>query len=133
MNTAPLPTDLTKISTKFLFGLTKRQCVCFGCGLLIGVPLFFLLKPVISSSAASIVMIAVLVPFFLLGVYQHNGEPLEKFVSHIIQARFVRTKLRPYRTANIFTLLHKQAIIDKEVKRIVFPQKQSRKAGRTSS
>ena len=37
----PVPKDLTKVKTKVAFNLTKRQLVCFGCGALIGVPLFF--------------------------------------------------------------------------------------------
>lgn len=29
----PIPKDLTKVKSRFLFGLTKRQVVCFGiCG-----------------------------------------------------------------------------------------------------
>ena len=39
-----VPKDLTKVKTKVLFNLTKRQLICFGSGSLIGVPLFFLLK-----------------------------------------------------------------------------------------
>ena len=37
----PVPKDLTRVKTKVAFNLTKRQLVCFGCGALIGVPLFF--------------------------------------------------------------------------------------------
>ncbi len=37
-----VPKDLTKVKTKVLFNLTKRQLICFGSGALIGVPLFFL-------------------------------------------------------------------------------------------
>ena len=40
----PVPKDLTRVKTKIAFNLTKRQLVCFGCGALIGVPLFFLLR-----------------------------------------------------------------------------------------
>ena len=40
----PVPKDLTKVKSKVLFNLTKRQLVCFGGGALVGVPLFFLLK-----------------------------------------------------------------------------------------
>ena len=39
-----VPKDLTKIKSKMLFGLTKRQLVCFGSAALVGVPLFFLSK-----------------------------------------------------------------------------------------
>ena len=37
-----VPKDLSKVKTKVMFNLTKRQLVCFGTGGLIGVPLFFL-------------------------------------------------------------------------------------------
>ena len=30
----PVPKDLTRVKTKFLFNLTKRQFVCFGGGAL---------------------------------------------------------------------------------------------------
>ena len=30
----PVPKDLTRVKTKFLFNLTKRQLVCFGGGAL---------------------------------------------------------------------------------------------------
>ena len=39
-----VPKDLTKVKSKVLFNLTKRQLVCFGIGAAIGVPLFFLFK-----------------------------------------------------------------------------------------
>lgn len=39
-----VPKDLTRVKSKVLFNLTKRQLICFGCGALLGVPLFFLLR-----------------------------------------------------------------------------------------
>ena len=45
-----VPKDLSKVKTKVMFNLTKRQLVCFGTGGLIGVPLFFLLKSYVSTS-----------------------------------------------------------------------------------
>ena len=39
-----VPKDLTKIKSKVLFNLTKRQLICFGLAALMGVPLFFLLR-----------------------------------------------------------------------------------------
>ena len=49
----PVPKDLTKVKSKFLFNLTKRQVICFGLGALVGVPLFFLAKASIGTSMAS--------------------------------------------------------------------------------
>ena len=40
----PVPKDLTKVKTKVMFNLTRRQLVCFTAGALVGVPLFFLLR-----------------------------------------------------------------------------------------
>ena len=37
-----VPKDLTHVKSKVLFGLTKRQLVCFGGALLTGGPLYFL-------------------------------------------------------------------------------------------
>lgn len=48
----PVPKDLTKVKTKVMFNLTKRQLVCFGSGALLGVPLFFLLRGPVGTSAA---------------------------------------------------------------------------------
>jgi hypothetical protein len=36
----PVPKDLTKVKTKVMFNLTRRQLVCFTAGALVGVPLF---------------------------------------------------------------------------------------------
>ena len=52
----PVPKDLTKVKTKVAFNLTKRQLVCFGCGALIGVPLFFLLRGPAGNSVAAMCM-----------------------------------------------------------------------------
>ena len=48
----PVPKDLTKVKSKFLFNLTKRQVICFGLGALVGVPVFFLTKGIIGVSMA---------------------------------------------------------------------------------
>ena len=40
-----IPKDLSKVQSKVLFGLTKRQVICFGAAAIIGVPLFFVCAP----------------------------------------------------------------------------------------
>ena len=68
-----IPKDLSRVKQKVVFNLTKRQIFCFGGGALVGVPLYFILRPVLPGGAASLVMVAVMLPFFLLGVYEKNG------------------------------------------------------------
>ena len=52
----PVPKDLTKVKTKVMFNLTKRQLICFTGGALIGVPLFFLLRKPTGNSVAAMCM-----------------------------------------------------------------------------
>src|SRR5699024_5940848 len=73
-----VPKDLTRVKSKVIFNLTRRQIVCFGGGALIGVPLFFWLRPGLGSSPAAICMMLTMLPFLLLGLYENNGRPLEK-------------------------------------------------------
>ncbi len=60
----PVPKDLTKVKSKFLFGLTKRQVFCFGLGAVCGLPVFFLTKGSIGVTFASMLMIVIILPFF---------------------------------------------------------------------
>ncbi len=90
----PVPKDLTAVKTKVLFNLTKRQLICFSGGALVGVPLFFLLKgPAgFSAGAASLCMVLVMLPFFLMAVYEKNGLPMEKIVRNIARVLFPPAK-----------------------------------------
>jgi hypothetical protein len=92
----PVPKDLTKVKTKVMLNMTKRQLICFGGGALIGVPLFFLLKEPMGVSTAALVMVLIMLPFFLLAMYERNGQPLEKIVGNIVRVCFIRPKKRPY-------------------------------------
>ena len=120
----PVPKDLTHVRQKVLFNLTRRQLVCFLGGALVGAPLFYLLKPHVSSSVASLIMVLVMMPFILLGVYEKNGEPLEVVLRHIIESRYLRPRRRIYQTQNIYALLEKQARLENEVKAIAQGNKQ---------
>ncbi|MBQ6999548.1 MAG: PrgI family protein [Oscillospiraceae bacterium] len=114
-----VPKDLTKIKTKVLFNLTKRQLVCFGAGALMGLPAFIFLKEPLGTSTATMVMILVMIPAFLLAMYEKNGQPLEVILRNMIQVCFIRPKHRPYRTNNFYAVLQRQHQLDKEVHRIV--------------
>ena len=96
----PVPKDLSKIKTKVAFNLTKRQIICFAVALIVGLPLFFLLKDSAGSSVSAFVMIVVMLPCFLMAMYEKHGQPLEVVAKNIIQTKFVRPKERPYQTQN---------------------------------
>ena len=115
--------DLAQVKSKVFLNLTARQLICFGSGILVGLPLFFVLNKLLPSSAAAVIMICVMMPFFLFGLYEKNGQPLEKVLHYYIQSRFIRSKKRPYRTDNAYTALVRQAKLEKEVNRIVQGQR----------
>ena len=113
-----IPKDLTKVKSKVLFGLTRRQLICFGAAVLVGVPLFFLLRNAVSSSLATLCMILVMLPFFLLGMYERYGQPLEVILGQMIQTMFVRPKIRPYQTNNFYAAIERQSKVEKEVRAV---------------
>ena len=114
-----VPRDLTRVKSKILFSLTKRQIVCFGTGALIGVPVYFFVRGSGNLSLAALAMIAVMLPLFFFGMYERNGQPPEVVARQFYQARFVRPKVRPYRTNNYYAALMRQADAQEEVTRIV--------------
>lgn len=114
-----IPKDLSNVKTKVMFNLTKRQLVCFSLALLVGLPLFFLLKGKVNISAATLIMIFSMMPFFLLALYEKHGQPLEVLARHYIEVRFLNPKQRPYKTNNFYSALHRQEKLYEEVKSIV--------------
>lgn len=114
-----IPKDLTKVKIKVLFNLTKRQLVCFGIGIIVGVPLFFLTKGTLGSSSASLLMILSMMPAFLFAVFEKNGQPLEVYLRNMVRVLFRSSKQRPYQTNNFYAAVIRQDNLDKEVYRIV--------------
>lgn len=121
----PVPKDLTKVKTKVMFNLTRRQLVCFTAGALVGVPLFLWLREPAGNSMAAMCMMLVMMPFFLLAMYEHHGQPLEVVLKHVVESRFQRPKRRIYETNNFYLLAMKQVNLNQEVNAIVSPQTQA--------
>ena len=97
-----VPNDLSKIKTKMAFNLTKRQLICFGGAAAIGIPSYLLARSAIGNTGAMFLMLAVMLPAFLLAMYEKGGLPFEKVIRNIIRVKFTRPGIRPYRTENIY-------------------------------
>ena len=102
-----IPKDLNDIKEKFVMGFTKRQVICFGIGLAIGVPVFFLTRTAIGMSGAIFAMGACAAPAILCGLYKKNGVFLEKQVKYM-REYFTRPRNRYYKTTNIFECISNQ-------------------------
>ena len=66
----PVPKDLTKVKTKLAFNLTKRQLICFSLAALVGLPVYFLTRGAIGNSAAVLMMIGIMMPFFFFAMHR---------------------------------------------------------------
>jgi len=122
-----VPKDLTKVKSKVMFNLTKRQLVCFGAAVAIGLPLFFLIKDGAGTQAAALCMVLAMLPMFLFAMYEKNGQPLEIVIRQFVEVKFLRPKERPYQTNNFYAALVRQEQFDKEVRAIVKGKKNNPK------
>ena len=77
-------------------------------------------------------MILVMLPFFLFAMYQRNGQPLEVFLGHLIQNKFLRPKVRIYQTNNLYSALVRQYELEQEVKKIAGKNGKTRKTAKPS-
>ena len=69
-----VPKDLTKIKSKVMFNLTKRQLICFSAAVAIGLPLFFLVKDSVGTTTAA-------VSYTHLDVYKRQGKSMKATLS----------------------------------------------------
>lgn len=123
-----VPKDLSKIKTKFLFGLTRRQCLFFGLGAAVGLPVFFLLRKSVSSTAASMLMMGVMLPFFMFGIYEKKrAARLKPCCARLVETKWLRPRRRPYETDNTYSALEREMRLRKEVKAL---EEQAKKARR---
>ena len=122
--------DLTEVKDKVAFGLTKRQIVCFSLGGIAGVGTYFLTRHSLGNDLALLLLIALAAPFMLFGLYEKNGQPLEVFLGHLIENKFIRPKTRIYQTNNLYSALVRQYKLEQEVRAIAGKNGKTRKTGR---
>jgi len=107
----PVPKDLSKVKTKVALGLTKRQLICFSLAAAVGVPTYLLTKDIIGSSAAVLLMIGLMLPFFFLAMFEKDDQPAEKILRNILRARWFFPAKRPYKTENFYSVIEKEGKI----------------------
>ena len=112
----PVPKDLSGIKTKVALNLTKRQLVCFSLAALTGVPLYFMTKGYLGTSASTLLMVGAMLPFFFLAMYERDGFPAEKLLYFMIRQKILTPGIRPYRSQNLYAQLEEREKIKKEVR-----------------
>ena len=112
----PVPKDLSGIKTKVALNLTKRQIICFSTAAITGVPIYFLTKGVLGTSAASLLMVGIMLPFFFVAMYEKDGFPAEKILYFMIRQKILTPGIRPYKSENLYEQLEERERIKKEVR-----------------
>jgi hypothetical protein len=106
-----VPKDLSRVKSKLALNMTKRQLICFGSAVAIGVPVYFATRGAIGNSAAVLLMMGIMLPLFLMAMYERDGQPAEKVIRNYIRTKFYWTGIRPYKTENLYAILEKEGKI----------------------
>ena len=117
--------DLSGIKTKVALNLTKRQIICFGSAIAVGVPFYLLTKGVLGTELSALIMVAIMLPFFFLAMYQKDGFPAEKILYFMLRQKILTPGIRPYKSENIHKQLEQREKIKEEVRSL--EQKAKRK------
>lgn len=111
-----VPKNLSGIKTKVAMNLTKRQLICFGAAGAVGIPFYIFTKDIIGTQVSALIMVAVMLPFFFLAMYEKDGFPAEKILYFMIRQKFLTPGIRPYKSENLYNQLEEQEKMKKEVR-----------------
>ena len=111
-----VPKNLSGIKTKVAMNLTKRQLVCFGSAGAVGIPFYIFTKGVIGTQASAQIMVALMLPFFFLAMYEKDGFPAEKILYFMLRQKILTPGIRPYKSENLYRQLEEKERMKKEVR-----------------
>ena len=111
-----VPKHLSGIKTKVAMNLTKRQLVCFGSAGAVGIPFYIFTKGVIGTQASALIMVALMLPFFFLAMYEKDGFPAEKILYFMLRQKILTPGIRPYKSENLYRQLEEKERMKKEVR-----------------
>ena len=124
--------DLSKIKAKIIFGLTLRQIICFGLGLVVSLPFFFLTRKVIGLEMAAMLVMVMASPFFVLGIYEKNGLPIEWIIFFYIKRVKLRSQIRERKIITEKEREDRRETVRKEIKELEDKEKASLRSNEKS-
>lgn len=122
-----VPKDLSGIKTKVAMNLTKRQLICFSGAAAVGIPLYFATKGLFGMQTSALIMVAAMLPFFFLAMYEKDGFPAEKVLYFMVRQKILTPGIRPYKSENLFKQLEEREKKEREVRRL-----ETKATGRTA-
>ena len=111
-----VPKNLSGIKTKVALNLTKRQLICFGGAAVVGIPFYLVTKGILGTQVSALIMVALMLPFFFLAMYEKDGFPAEKVLYFMVRQKLLTTGIRPYKSENLYKQLEERETLKKEVR-----------------
>ena len=105
----PVPKDLSKVKTKVALNLTRRQLISCSLGGLVGFVIYSNTKKLVPNDIALLIMMAGVLPFFFLGVYEKDGLTFEKLIKYYYESKIRNPEVRIYKNSNSYEALVKGA------------------------
>ena len=104
----PVPKDLSKVKTKVALNLTKRQLICFSIAGAIGFPVYIFTRGALGNTAAVLLMMGLMLPFFFLAMFEKDEQTAEKLLRNWLRARWFLPTRRIFKTENIYKYLESE-------------------------
>ena len=96
-------TGMEAMSIGELLGLSIETLVISLC-----LKIMSIAKPYVALSTAAMLMVVIMLPFIFFALYEKDGQPAEKILGHVVKSMFLRDKVRPYRTNNLYAAIQRQ-------------------------
>lgn len=113
-----VPKEIRAYREKLFFGLNLRQTICGVLAIVLNIPIYIYLRPVIGDDLAAWIIICIAAPFFFIGFFQYNGMPFEQFALCIIRFQLLAPRKRKYKSENLYDILmeahHKKIAMERK-------------------
>lgn len=109
----PVPKDLTRVKTKFMFNLTARQVVCFALAGAVAIPTYMAIQDFVGNEIAVLIVMLLAAPFVFIAMFERDGLTGEKYLMQIIEFKFKRSAIRKYKNTNFYEMMDDKKKLEK--------------------
>ena len=115
-----IPKEIREYKEKLFFGLNLRQTITTGLAIALCVPLYIFGQKYINVDVLSWIIIVIAAPLVLIGYFNFNQMPFEKFIMAWFRTNYNPQK-RKFKYQPTFTAIRNEIIKeDKEILRLEF-------------
>lgn len=94
--------EIRQYTEAIYFGLSLRQLLCAGLGVVVAVGLYLFLRPILGLEVTSWLCILAMAPFATLGFLRYHGMPAEQIAMAWISSEVLTPRRLIHRPYNFF-------------------------------